>query len=82
MTGLPCGLRGHVEPAADVEVCVRVGERAGVWVGQEHAAVLVGHDLVAAPGVEQRVRRLEEALGALVALILGEEARRGESSLR
>ena len=65
---------GHVEPAADVEMCVLVGELAGVWVGQEHAAVLVGHDLVSAPGVEQRVRRLEEALGALVALVLGEEA--------
>ena len=65
---------GHVEPAADVEMFVLVGELAGVWVGQEHAAVLVGHDLVSAPGVEQRVCRLQEALGALVALVLGEEA--------
>ena len=67
-----------VEPTADVEVRVRVRERASGRVGQEHTAVLVGHDLVAAPGVEQGVRRLEEALGALVALVLGQEAAAAE----
>lgn len=43
----------NVEPAVDVEMRVLVGELAGVRVGQEDAAFLVRHDLVAAPGVEK-----------------------------
>ena len=78
MTGRPCGLRGTLNRPTDVEVRVGVGELAGVRVGQERSAVLVGHDLVAAPGVEQRVRGGQEALGALVALVLGEEAAAAE----
>ncbi len=72
------GAARHVEPTADVEVRVGIRERARRGVGQEHAAVLVRHDLVAAPGVEEQVRRLEEALGALVALVFGQESAAAE----
>jgi hypothetical protein len=66
------GAARHVEPAADVEVSVRVGERPRVGVVQEDATLLVGDDLVTPPRVEEDVRRLEEALGALVALVFGQ----------
>ena len=63
----------HVEPAVDGEVTVRVRERAGVGIGQERPAGLVGHDLVSAPRVEQLQRRLQKRLGTFVALVLRQE---------
>src|SRR5690242_12438228 len=64
----------HAEPATDVEMTVMVGEFTGGSVGQEHAARLVGDDLVTAPRVEQRVRCRQEALGPLVALVFRQKA--------
>ena len=46
---------GHVELPGDVEVRVVVREAPRRAVGQELPGLLVGHDLVAAPGVPQLV---------------------------
>src|SRR3954467_13310182 len=64
----------HVEPTADVEVLVGVLEAARYRIGQEDATLLVGDDFVPAPGAEQEVGSFEEALGAGVPLVFGQEA--------
>ena len=53
---------------------IPVRKRAGVRIGQEDAGRLVRHDLVAAPGVEELMCRLQECLCPLVALVLRQES--------
>ena len=55
-----------------IEVGVGVLERTRRRVGEVGTGLLVGEDLVPTPGVEQCVRCLQEALGTLVALVLGD----------
>ena len=57
ITGRPCGLRGTVEPALDVELLRVDAEAAGVGVGEERPRLLVRDDLVAPPRVEQLAGR-------------------------
>ncbi len=74
----PLRAAGDVESTADIEMIVAVGEFTGCRVRQEHAPVFVGDDFVTVPGVEQRVGGGQEALGPLVALVLGQEAAAAE----
>ncbi len=65
---------GDIELAADVEEAVVVLERAGPGHAEELAALLVGDDFVAVPGVPQLGGGLQEGAGPVVAVALGEEA--------
>ncbi len=64
----------HVEVAADVEMVVVHAELPGISVAQERPGLLVGHDLVVGPGVEQHPGGLEELPRPLVTLVLREKA--------
>ncbi|GDY67505.1 hypothetical protein SAV14893_068980 [Streptomyces avermitilis] len=67
-----------VELPLDLEVLSLVHEGTGPGVPQEGAGLLVGDDLVAAPGVEEFVRGGEELLGPGVPLALREKAAAAE----
>ena len=64
----------NVEAARDLEMLVAVVERPCLGIGEKDPGVLVRHDLLTAPGVEQLPRCEHELAGPAVALLLGQEA--------